>query len=180
MKIVLKEAELKKPCEKVEDVLGDGMAISDTLFSVLDKEPGIGLAANQIGINKQVCVISVPRKDPEDGKTIHFRRTFINPIIVEKKDPFIFTKEGCLSFPGSWVETIRFYEVIVKCDLNKEGILLKGLEAVCAQHEVDHLNGITMYDRRKQKYGVNGPCPCESGKKYKKCCSNLIKEREIL
>jgi len=52
------------------------------------------------------------------------------------------------------------------------------LEAICVQHEIDHLNGITIHDREnkskpiisEKKIGRNDPCPCGSGKKYKKCC----------
>ena len=54
---------------------------------------------------------------------------------------------------------------------------LRTLEAVCVQHEIDHLNGIVCMDRKvnitivaDKKIGRNEPCPCESGKKYKKCC----------
>jgi len=176
MKIIFNEAELRKPCEEVSDILGEGMDIADKLYRTLDKEPGIGLAANQVGINKRVLVTSVPKLDKEENTSTTYRRTFINPIITKKESPFIFTREGCLSFPDKWVETIRFHKVFVTCSLNYDGLELNGLEAVVLQHEVDHLNGITMYDRRKNKYGSNDPCPCESGKKYKKCCLFNLKE----
>ena len=66
---------------------------------------------------------------------------------------------------GSWEES------------KKEDQELRTLEAVCVQHEIDHLNGIVCMDRKvnttivvDKKIGRNEPCPCESGKKYKKCC----------
>ena len=59
----------------------------------------------------------------------------------------------------------------------KEDAELRLLEAVCVQHEIDHLNGVVCMDRKvnttivaDKKIGRNEPCPCESGKKYKKCC----------
>ena len=70
---------------------------------------------------------------------------------------------------GSWEQEGKTYQV--------ENRDLRTLEAVCVQHEIDHLNGIVCMDRKvnitivaDKKIGRNEPCPCESGKKYKKCC----------
>lgn len=179
MNIVKNREALSVACETIDDIDGEGQDIADKLFEVLNEQPGIGLAANQIGINKRVCVISVPEKDEETGEEDWWRRRFINPEIIEKKDPFLFTKEGCLSFPNKIIHTMRFYEVVVKCSLNYDGIRLKGLEAVVAQHEIDHTNGIVMYQRRPKDIGVNSTCPCDSGRKFKKCCMKKLKIREL-
>jgi peptide deformylase len=180
MQIVKKEKELTLPCETVEDIDGEGHEIADKLFEVLEQHEGIGLAANQIGINKRVCVISVPIKDENTEETIFWSRRFINPEIVEKKDPFIFTQEGCLSFPNVILHTMRYHEVVVKCSLNPGGMRLTGLEAVVAQHEIDHTDGITMHKRRPKQIGVNSSCPCGSQKKFKKCCQKNLKTRNLI
>ena len=138
-----------KPCESVEE----GEEIGAKLFKELG-DKGIGLAANQIGINKRVCVINV--KEPI---------VLINPTIVEKsKDKFAFV-EGCLSFPKDSIKTQRYKWVKVQSD-NHEGILhfslgddsddknnkdkylMMAYETACVQHEIDHLDGKTMFDRK--------------------------------
>lgn len=131
---------LKKICEEVS-TLQEGEDIAVQLFKELGNK-GIGLAANQIGINKRVCVINV--KEPI---------AFINPEIVKISGTTLFT-ESCLSFPkkvitttrGRWVtiKSANHGEVILGSDEEDENLL----EAVCAQHEIDHLNGITMFDRK--------------------------------
>ena len=154
--IVTDENELLKqkcePCESIEEGEAIGAKLLDELIH--SKVPGIGLAANQIGINKRVCIINV--KEPV---------VLINPKIVEKsEDKFLFM-EGCLSFDKKYVKTERYKWVKVQADnhkstlffsvwdehneegYNKEDKLNYALETACVQHEIDHLDGITMFDR---------------------------------
>ena len=114
------------------------------LKELTESENGIGLAANQIGINKRVCVVNV--KEP---------LVLINPRIVERSEEQFVFAEGCLSFPGKHVRTGRHVSVIVETD-NHEGKLSfsaesedvnDAFECACVQHEIDHLDGITMFDR---------------------------------
>ena len=178
MKIVKDRSRLESPCEIIDDVEGEGLELTDTLFRVLDEQQGIGLAANQVGILKRACVITVPEKDRQ-GSVTYWAHRFINPEIVEKKDPFIFTQEGCLSFPKDSFHTMRFGEILVKDSLRPEGVVFTDLAAVIAYHEIDHLDGITMHMRRPKSIGVNSECPCDSGKKFKKCCQFKLKERNL-
>ena len=168
----------------------EGETIATELFQILNKRgDGIGLAANQVGIDAQVAVVNV--REPI---------VLINPKIVshETEIPFY---EGCLSYPGKGVNTKRYETVEVKSDTVEGSMIFSGvdtgesgkgswedgevkedrhvitLEAVCIQHEIDHLNGIRCLDRVvdttirvKKKPGRNEPCHCGSGKKYKKCC----------
>ena len=142
--IITEEKQLKVLCEEVKTIK-EGEEIGTQLLKELtESENGIGLAANQIGINKRVCVINV--KEP---------LVLINPRIVEhSEDQFMFA-EGCLSFPGKHVRTGRHTSVIVEAD-NHEGKLSfsadsedinDAFECACVQHEIDHLDGITMFDR---------------------------------
>ena len=153
--IIKDKSKLKTPCEIVSVKEGEeiGVRLLHELRS--SKTPGIGLAANQIGINKRVCVVNV--KEP---------LVLINPKIVKKsKEQFLFV-EGCLSFPEKYIKTARYKWVEVEADnpsgrlhfgiwkenneegYNKEDKLNYALETVCVQHEIDHLDGITMYDRQ--------------------------------
>ena len=172
--------------------LEEGEKIATELFEILNKrKDGIGLAANQVGIDAAVAVVNV--REPI---------VLINPEIVSRETEIPYY-EGCLSYPGKGVNTIRYETVEIKSD-NVDGTMIfsgvdtgeeakgtweenekKGdreirtLEAVCVQHEIDHLNGMRCLDRAvdvtyraEKKPGRNEPCHCGSGKKYKKCCIN--------
>ena len=132
---------LSMRCKEVS--LQEGFEIAKRLMKVLmESRDGIGLAANQIGIQKQVCIVNVTRP-----------LILINPIILSKKGEVSY-EEACLSFPGDYVKTNRYAEIEVKGDNHEETLYFSKeknlLECICVQHEIDHLNGITMYDRRKE------------------------------
>ena len=140
-KIVKEAAKLKSPCKDCVSI-EEGEKIGEILKATLARSgDGVGLAANQIGIQKNVCWINVKRPI-----------LLINPRIVSKFDKFYY-KEGCLSFPGEYVITERFKNIMVKADNHKYPIQFTcgtpkdTLECACVQHEIDHLNGITMFDR---------------------------------
>ena len=155
--IIKDKSKLQEKCSSVSIVEGEEIGVR-LLHELRESENGIGLAANQIGINKRVCVVNV--KEP---------LVLINPRIVEKsKEQFIFP-EGCLSFPDSKVKTTRHQDIVVEAD-NHSGKLSfsanskeinDAFECVAIQHEIDHLDGITVFDREfKQEpivKGVNAP-----------------------
>jgi len=169
----------------------EGNIIATELFQILNKRgDGIGLAANQVGIDAQVAVVNVIEP-----------LVLINPKIIHKEFPIDYF-EGCLSYPKKGTPTTRYRDVIIQTAQSESGWYFSGvestqeakgsweqdnkkedqekrlLEAICVQHEIDHLNGITIHDREnkskpiisEKKIGRNDPCPCGSGKKYKKCC----------
>lgn len=169
----------------------EGMKIATELFEILNERgDGIGLAANQVGIDANVAVVNV--REP---------LILINPVIKEQWDEVDYY-EGCLSWPKKGVHTKRFKNVIVKTEQSESEWYFSGvettmegkgqweqegkkqeqedrlLEAICVQHEIDHLNGISCIDKEvklepivmDKKVGRNDQCPCGSGKKYKKCC----------
>ena len=169
----------------------EGYEIARELLEILAaRKDGIGLAANQVGIDAAVAVVNV--REPI---------VLINPEIVSRETEIPYY-EGCLSFPGKGCHTKRYETIEVKSD-NVDGTMvfsgvdtgeeakgtwedgqqkqnreLRTLEAVCVQHEIDHLNGMRILDRAQEltirrterKIGRNEKCPCGSGKKYKKCC----------
>ena len=157
MMIIKDKTKLEQKCSPVSIKEGEEIGVR-LLHELRESENGIGLAANQIGINKRVCVINV--KEP---------LVLINPKIVEKsKEKFVFA-EGCLSFPDSKIKTLRHQDIVVEAD-NHEGRLSfsanskdinDAFECVCVQHEIDHLDGITMFEREFKSEplvrGVNAP-----------------------
>ncbi|MAF44015.1 MAG: peptide deformylase [Parcubacteria group bacterium] len=141
---------LKTVCEPCS--VEEGRDIAKKLFLTLSAtDNGVGLAANQIGINKKVCVINVKES-----------LWLVNPKIIGSFGKIMF-EEQCLSFPGESVRTSRFANIFVKSDNHSEPLKFgstkkedlkdfeKMLECVCVQHEIDHLNGLTMFDREVEK-----------------------------
>jgi peptide deformylase len=114
----------------------------DDMFVTMYEAPGVGLAAPQIGVSKQLFVIDV--KDEE-----HEPAAVINPKI-ESTDEEVELTEGCLSVPGYVGEITRFNHVVVS-GLDREGNKIRlegeGLFAQCLQHEIDHLRGKLYKDR---------------------------------
>jgi peptide deformylase len=161
--MILKNKQFEEYSKIVCDKVGieEGEAIGVKLLQELsNSKTGIGLAAPQIGITNRVCVINV--KEPI---------IFINPEIIESDGEFIF-EEGCLSYPKKMVKVKRYTMVAVDADnldeplvfdIRKGGNIEDLLEIACVQHEIDHLDGITMFDRKfvtepirvEKKYGRN-------------------------
>ena len=140
--IIKDKIKLKEKCSPVSVKEGEEIGVR-LLHKLRESKNGIGLAANQIGINKRVCVVNV--KEP---------LVLINPKIVEKsKEQFVFA-EGCLSFPDSKVKTIRHESIVVEADNHKSKLSFSAnskdindaFECVCVQHDIDHLDGISMFD----------------------------------
>ena len=131
---------------------------------------GIGLAAPQIGIAKDIAIIRLPK----------LNLNLVNAKLDKGFDPAIFKDEGCLSFPGRTEDTTRFQEVYITNNMAEpHSFIATGFLAVVVGHELDHLNSTLFMDRihLKQvtiintiKVGSNELCPCNSGKKYKRCC----------
>jgi len=186
-KIIKDEKMLRTVSSDVEDVEEAKNIISELKRSLIPHPHGIGLGAIQIGIPKRIAVFK--------HKGSFF--SLINPEIIEKKESFHFMKEGCLSIPNKSFTTERYRHIQVKTnyidgDELKEQVLYfyyghrgeinnDDLTAIAVQHEIDHMNGILISDynikntqeqyiRVDSKVGRNDPCPCGSGKKYKKCC----------
>ena len=182
---------LSTPTKKTD--LETAQKIAVELFKTLNQEGGLGLSANQIGEDKSVCVVNVTNP--------FFLQ---NPKIVKKEKEIIY-KEGCLSIPDKMITTKRYEKIWVEAD-NIDDTMFFGpeksnqvdndllvLESVCVQHEIDHLNGLTIYDREykleqyirtEKKYGRNEKVTISKGKKtltlkYKKVIPYLEKGWKI-
>lgn len=130
---------LTSVAEQVENIDGKVIRLTQAMLQAMYKAPGLGLAAPQIGVQKQIFVYDI------DGEPI----TLINPRIVESRGEWVYD-EGCLSIPGLYVEMLRPKEVLLEAvDLNGNTIQVEADELLARlfQHELDHLNGVLMFDR---------------------------------
>ena len=136
------------------------------MFETMYIEEGIGLAAQQVGIAQQICVVDVR---PPENSSLHFNYRYdekdlpldlfmplalINPK-VEINDPTESSyQEGCLSFPGIQGQVVRPSGISCQfqdCAGQPHRLEADGLLARCILHEVDHLNGILFIDKMERK-----------------------------
>lgn len=119
--------------------------IIDDMFETMDKAQGVGLAANQVGLDMRLAVISIPIGNDGDFQDV----VLINPVIVQKEGE-MHEEEGCLSFPGIYAKVKRYKKITVHT-FNERGmpveIKAEGLLAKAIQHEMDHLDGICFIDK---------------------------------
>lgn len=171
MIIVNNEEALRVNCSNL--LLEEIGPIKDQLERELENSArfgqiGIGLAAPQIGIAKNMAIIRTPK----------YKVDLVNCKIIRRFDKAIFENEGCLSFPGRFERTWRFQEIVIGSNaVEPFNFIATGLFAVVCQHELDHLSGVLLPDlvipkeiTKSLKIGPNDLCPCNSNKKYKKCC----------
>lgn len=192
---------LKNPVPKSELDQFEVDVLRDTLFAALKGMGGLGLSANQIGVNKRACVI----------KFNDVELFLLNPVIKERSNEGFLFYEGCLSIPDTIkkpIRTIRSTYVVVQTDnlgelrfeINpEEDRKLEGqvsedtLKTVVVQHEIDHLDGITIKDRvysttvvKKHSYGRNDKIVMKSPDgelievKYKKANDYFLKGYEVV
>lgn len=175
MKIIKDKKTLSIPVNHRELSTKEIDDISTILKAELKRHNGFGLSANQIGINTRACIIKVK----EDTEPL----VLINPRIIDTSKEIVIYQEQCLSIDKSMkkpIKTVRNKTVTVNCDnlgtiefspdeetwpeasdyWGDRGLL----ECVCVQHEIDHLNGISITDKLRRysetkisarKYGRN-------------------------
>ncbi len=131
---------LKTQASKVAEIDGKVARLVDDMFDTLyDSDSGLALAAPQVGVQKQIFVWDV------DGDAM----ALINPEVVEASGEWVYD-EGCLSIPGLYVEMLRPRNVLVRgftVDGDEVEIEADDLMGRMFQHEIDHLNGVLMFDR---------------------------------
>ena len=133
------QAVLRQKAKKVKKIDASIHKLIDDMIETMHDAPGVGLAANQVGILLRVCVIHVPGDDVV---------TLVNPEII-KRSGTRECDEGCLSLPGYKGVVPRSEKVVVK-GLNRDGRPVRyhasDLFAEAIEHEVDHLNGLLYFD----------------------------------
>lgn len=121
--------------EELQQLAAD---MTETMYAA----PGVGLAANQVGVLKRIVVIDVS----EDKSGL---KVLVNPSIVEHSDTLKDYEEGCLSLKGLYEHVKRPDHVCVRAqdlDGNPVEFEAEGILAVCVQHEIDHLDGVVFID----------------------------------
>jgi peptide deformylase len=135
---------LKQVSEPVAAVDDELRALMDDMLATMYDAPGIGLAAVQIGVPKQVIVMDLAREGEDPAP-----RHFVNPQILWASEETLPYEEGCLSVPEIFDEVERPAKVKLRY-LNYRGETVEeeaeGLYAVCIQHEMDHLQGVLFID----------------------------------
>ena len=204
-KIVTDTIKLQKVVTDLPKNKSEEEVISAALFTALEKEKGFGLSANQIGVDKRMCVINI--KEP---------MVLVNPKIVKRSEEAVQYIESCVSLPKTMRKpknTVRSISITVETDnlgtvefsadepkkIGTEGHNYFGdeglLECVVAQHEIDHLDGILITDSirayniqrvsekkfgRNEKVMVKSPDGDTEFMKYKKAVPLLEKGYQIV
>ena len=141
MKIYVYESSILRTKSTEVEVVDDELRlILNKMMKVMEEANGIGLAANQVGIDKRFFVLDV------EGRKIKV----INPEILEFGDELVEFEEGCLSIPGIYKNVTRPEKIHVKYMDENNKIheeLLDGLLSRAFQHELDHLDGVLFIDK---------------------------------
>ncbi len=133
------EKVLLQQSEPIADINEEIVKLADHMAETMYSAPGIGLAANQVGVAKQLLVVDIAPRRPESDLIV-----LANPEIIAVEGEVII-EEGCLSVPDCQAEVKRHEKVKVRgLDLKGKEVEIEaeGLLAVVLQHEIDHLNGI--------------------------------------
>ena len=126
------------------DVDDEFRALAANMAETMYDEPGIGLAAPQVGVHKRLVVMDTTWSDQDRNTLI-----LLNPEIVVREGTQQSVDEGCLSVPDFSADVERFERVVVKArDLDWKELEFDctGIDSICFQHEIDHLDGILYID----------------------------------
>ncbi len=134
---------LRQPTNRVAVFDSRLEKLAKSMLETMEREEGVGLAANQVGVLSRMMVWRHPEGDDE-------RYVYVNPEIVERSEACCTESEGCLSVPGATMPVTRAEEVIVEAQ-DVQGaqfrVHLTGMLARIVQHEIDHLDGRLILDR---------------------------------
>lgn len=159
---------LRKKTAKVSEIDDSIIRIISDMFETMHNANGIGLAANQIGVNKQIFIVDV---SAVEGYESYKPITLINPKIIAKSDEKNSIEEGCLSIPELRAEVLRPKMINISffdANMKEQTIEVDELIARVMQHEFDHLQGVLFVDYLDD----------EMKKRYKKHL-NKIKKRKL-
>jgi peptide deformylase len=136
------DPRLAVPAQRVEKIDAATRKLIEDMIETMYAAPGVGLAASQVDVHKQIIVIDVS----EDRSDL---RVFINPEITRREGQVV-NQEGCLSLPGIY-DSVERAESVTVTALDRNGarftLNASGLLATCIQHEMDHLHGTVFVER---------------------------------
>lgn len=140
------DPRLKKISKPVTEITDEIRALAEEMCQVMYDEPGIGLAAPQVGHALRLFVIDTEWSEEGNDRE---PQVMINPEFLRREGSLVW-EEGCLSVPDYTADVERAAAVTIRAmDLDGKEIIeeAEGLRAVCLQHEYDHLDGILFIDR---------------------------------
>ena len=136
---------LRQPTKPVTEMTPAVQTLIDDMIETMYDEPGVGLAAIQVGADQSIIVYDTT---PTDGE--RQARVLINPEIVAREGSQLSENEGCLSVPDFRADVKRAASITVK-GLDRDGQAVDfeadGFLSIVLQHEIDHLHGILFIDR---------------------------------
>jgi peptide deformylase len=135
---------LRKVPETFDFETGNAKELADTLWEESRRLRGLGLSANQVGIDSKVFVMGVDEKN---------RKNVFNPQVISVSKDTELAREGCLSYPGLWLSVKRPKEVTLSYQTVDGTHVVEtfiGLQARIAQHEFDHMEGLNFSDHVSQ------------------------------
>lgn len=138
------DPRLSTSAQPVENINGDVVRLVDDMLETMYAAPGVGLAANQVGVLQRVIILDVDHENPQ--KNVY---KLINPVITRSEGEILW-EEGCLSVVDFTAEVRRAAQVeVVALDPDEKEVKIEadGLLAVALQHEIDHLDGKLFIDR---------------------------------
>ena len=143
--LIVPNSFLRKKTKEVESVNAHELDISKKMIDIMLAAPGVGLAANQIGIEKSIITINFHDEQKKKSKIY----ALFNPVITKYSKEKVLMEEGCLSIPKQFAEIERPESIELKYRDEKNNIIVenkKGYEARILQHEIDHLSGKLFID----------------------------------
>jgi peptide deformylase len=149
--LAVPEPVLNTPAEEIGDIDQEVLDLANNLAATMYSAGGVGLAAPQVGIGRRLLVADLNLNSVEEAPAASFDRkllTLVNPKIIEQEGSQL-RREKCLSVPGLTVQVKRAHKIVLEVS-GPEGktytIVTKGFPASVLQHEIDHLDGITILD----------------------------------
>lgn len=143
--IIHPDSMLRQKCEIVTEVTSEIRTLLDDMLATMYDADGVGLAAPQVGVLKRVIVLDTEQTEEGPGRPLKM----INPEIVASSETKTVLDEGCLSLPTMRVEVTRPDMVVVRY-MDENGAMHEveatDLFAKAVQHEIDHLNGVLIFD----------------------------------
>ena len=136
---------LRQKSLDLKNIEHEDLLLAEEMIEIMMRAPGVGLAANQIGVLKKIIAVNIQDKE----KNLDKEYILFNPKIIFFSKETVIIEEGCLSIPEQFAEIERPKEIIVEYTSKKKIIVKKrvdGVEARVLQHEIDHLSGKLFVD----------------------------------
>ena len=136
---------LRQKANKIKKVTNNEILIAKKMRDIMNKAPGVGLAANQIGILKKIVTVSFVDQNTKN----QIEYSLFNPKIISYSKEKVVMEEGCLSLPNQFAEIERSEKITLEYLDEKNSLVKKqaeGIEARILQHEIDHLSGKLFVD----------------------------------